>query len=216
MGRFAVEAVGKKRPLAVLPRRLKTDPLTGEREDPVVEIDLELGKRAAGCAICDIPIPPETTRVVMRIWLREPRDMGDGRRQLTQKYYLHPGCITDRVKPEVIRTRMDCYDCGAIPDPGDFGVMYWDHRCFTVSSFAPAPLCGRCAEKPRWRPCANCFIYFPHWMVHKGVGVAEELCDWCSRRLNIPTEEAVEEARTNFEKLRQEIAEHGILGAGDG
>lgn len=231
---FVVEAPGRRQPLVTLPRTGKS----GDHvQPPVVSIDVSFGRRAAGCCICDIPIPPETTRVEIRVWLREPIVQKDGGKRLSEKYFAHPGCLTDRVRPEVIRSRMDCYDCGAIPEQREqHPYIYWHDRCFTVSKFAAAPICPACVKKPRWRQCQACSTYFPHWMVaeaaeskdaadldvaHLGqyaslaIRPYEHVCEYCARRLNIPTVVQTAEAKADFDRLRAEIAAKGIFAAGE-
>lgn len=226
--RLVVEAPGRRKPLASLPRGRAVGEWGG-KEDPVVELDVEFGRRAAGCCICSVAIPPKTTRLLIRLWLRNPVEAKDGSRRLTETYYAHPGCITDRVRPEVIRTRMDCYDCGAIP-PQESGVLIcWHERCFTVSKFASAPLCPTCSKKPRWKRCEACNVLFPHWMISdvaetRDVPVAHleqyadlslkeqnSVCEFCAKRLGVSTVSASEEAKAEFDRIRAEIAEHGVL-----
>ncbi len=232
---LVVEAPGVRKPLVILPRGPRMSP-TGELNEPVVEMDLEFAKGVAGCCLCDIPIPKGTTRLWVKVRLLNPVPMADGRMRRHEKYYLHPGCITDRVKPEVIRTRVDCFDCGAIPEQqSGGGYIYHTHRCFTVSRFAAAPLCAGCTKKPRWKQCHACQVFFPHWMIQEAVvgdvplkhqdqyahladlvlRQNENVCEFCAKRLGVSTVETVEKDRESWEQLRAEIREHGILEAGE-
>lgn len=248
MAEFRVERGERREPLAVLPRYRKDE--HGNPIPPTLILDLEFSKGVAGCAICNKPITKGTTRIKLEVKLDSPIEGKKGRARTHESFYLHPGCITDRIKPEVIRHGFDCYDCGAIPGDG----LRWAYYGFTVSRFAPAPLCGGCIEKPKWARCQVCQIYYPPWMLQTvddpslaeepepapppatptaGTGLSaviyspppspfdfrvppvEYSCEFCAKRHGIRTVEAVESEAEKFERLRREIAEHGIFEAGE-
>lgn len=236
---FVAEGPKPNKVLAFLPRA-KTRDEYGIPQEPVVTIDLRLGKRDAGCFICDRTIPSDSTRVEFRVALRDPIPYGEKgpegfqRVRTHEKFYAHPGCLTDRVKPEIIRSRMSCYDCGdEPPQMTGHGLIYWSDRCFTVSKFAAAYICKTCTTKPRWKFCDACLVYFPHWMVSetaaaKDVPAAhlaqymdlairenQNVCEYCAKRLGIPTMAESLQAKEDFERLRADIAKHGIFEAGD-
>lgn len=227
-----LEPPGRPQPLISLPRGAKTP--DGLVDGPVVTGNVALGKQAAGCVICSTPIPPGTSRLELRVSLRYPVTMPTGKRRLTEKYFVHPGCITDRVRPEVVRAGMDCYDCGAQPpvNPETGFHLRFTYRVFTVSKFAPAPLCQTCSQKPKWGQCDHCTVWFPHWMVSEVTTPVEvdrdlvrfaglttrfegQLCTFCAERYHVPTVQSDQQAKADFEKLRKEIAEHGVFEAGD-
>lgn len=234
---FVAEGRKHYKPLVTLPRATGKDEYGSPRE-PVVTIDVRFGKRTAGCVICNKPITPNATRIEINVLLREPVAVPGGRQRTHERFFAHPGCLTERVRPEVIRSRMDCYDCGAEPAQHEdlalaSGLVYWEHRCFTVSKFAAAPLCSTCIRKPRWKMCEACVVYFPHWMVSEAaeskdsVPVAhmeqyydlairehQNLCDFCAQRLGVSTVATAATEKENFEKLRAEIAAHGVWDAG--
>lgn len=235
---LVVEAPGPRKPLASLPRGRRRN-MDGLIDPAVLEFDIETGKQDAGCCVCNIPIPKQTRRIVFKLLLREPVTTPGGATRKYEKYYAHPGCLTDRVRPEVIRSRMDCYDCGAIPEqqsPAVSGLIYHGYRCFTVSKFAAAPLCSSCTKKPRWKQCQACQVFFPHWMIQEAViqdvplkhqdqyaalmadltlGTQENLCEFCAKRLDVLTVQNVESNRSSWEQLREEIRQQGILEAGE-
>lgn len=226
---FVAEGPKPNKVLAFLPRAKARDQY-GSVLEPIVTFDIRVGKRAAGCFMCNVPIPPETSRIEINVLLREPVQ---GRTH--EKFYAHSGCLTDRIRPEVIRSRMDCYDCGAEPPQmSGHGLIYWTNRCFTVSKFAPASICNNCITKPRWKFCDACTVYYPHWMISEVAGSKDSvpaahmaqyadlaikpnqnLCEYCAARLGVPTMAEAVQAEKSFEKLRAEIAEHGIFNAGD-
>lgn len=240
MAEFTKERAGKPLPLLVLPRGGSFR--STEWAPKVVEVYLVLGKKPAGCLICNRVIPAAATRLLITVrfptaWA-DP-DGGDDPGLTTLSYYLHPGCITDRIKPEVVRFGADCYDCGAMPPTSDTnprGFVEFLHRCFTVSKFAPGRLCETCANKPRWRYCRVCEVYFPHWMISRvasrftkspspdygpfevveaQVDTGTDVCEFCAARHHLVTEEQAEQTATEYEKLRREILEQGIFDAGD-
>lgn len=226
----------RREPLVSLPRRKEVDPKTGLQHPPAVVIDLNWGKGIAGCHICARPIPKGTTRLKLDVRLAVPVDGRD-----TETYYLHPGCITDRIKPEVIRMGRDCFDCGAVPLAKDGREVFHPHRCFTVSKFVTAPLCVTCIEKPRWDICDICTIVYPRFMVSvvvddratdsrpavaaassftafdvpPNIYGAQRVCESCTVRYNIRTAKEAHDAAAEFEKLRKEILEHGFFEAGE-
>jgi hypothetical protein len=239
MAEFTKQRAGKPVPLVVLPRGGSYR--STEWAPKVVEIYLVLGKKPAGCLICNRVIPAQATRLMISIrfpsgWA-DPEDLNTGK-ITTLSYYLHPGCITDRIKPEVIRFGAKCYDCGAMPPASENprGFEEFLHRCFTVSKFAPGRLCATCAKKPRWRYCHVCEVYFPHWMISRvashlvkpiaadfgpfevseaEVETGTDVCEFCAARHHLVTEEQAAETATEYERLRREILEQGIFDAGD-
>lgn len=222
--------------LASLPRGRARD-IYGTQEPPIVEMFVEFSKQAAGCCVCDKPIPKGVTRLKLVVTLREPVVDATGGRRVHEAYFLHPGCVTDRVRPEVIRFGLDCYDCGAQPkdDPNSGQYIRWHYACFTVSKFAPAPLCDRCAGKPKWDSCDACTVFYPNWMVSEVVtntGPTSSLgryeafeardlshvkraCEFCAKKHHLITASEADKAQTEFERLRDEIAERGFFEAGD-
>lgn len=236
MPEFVVERKERPKPLLSLPRGKQRDEM-GLPTPPVVEMWVELAKGTAGCAVCDRPIPKGTSRVKLNVRLAEPRTLENGQRQLHQAYYLHPGCMTERVKPEVVRHGLDCYDCGKMPEENELGLdVRFTNRCFTVSKFSPAPICETCTGKPTWMQCEICSIHYPPWMVSQVVGaddssemwdgewvtleVREQLqavkaaCEFCAKRFKLVTQTEADKAAEDFERLRREIAEHGFYEAG--
>jgi len=229
---FLAEGAKSYKALAFAPRYTKDS--QGFPQEPVVTIDIRWGKAPAGCLICDQPIPKETTRIEFWVLLREPVKMGDKERR-HERYFAHPGCLTEKVRPEILRSRMSCYDCGREPPQASgVGLIHWGSRCYTVSKFASAPICGDCTEKPRWKMCDACVVYFPHWMISEtaesrdyvppahlsqyadlAVREHQNICEFCAKRLRIPTVDQAEDAKQEFERLRREIAEQGIWNAGD-
>jgi hypothetical protein len=229
MPEFVAEGPKPNKALAFLPRTRGRDQ-DGAPYPPIVTIDMRIGKRSAGCCICNVPIPPETTRIEFNVALPTPVN---GRTH--EKFYAHSGCLTEMVRPEILRSRMSCYDCGAEPPQmSGHGLIYWGNRCFTVSKFASASICNNCITKSRWKFCDACGVYFPHWMVSETAGAKESVpaahmaqyfdlairehqnvCEYCAARLGVPTMAEQVEAEKSFEKLRAEIAEHGIFEAGD-
>lgn len=239
MAEFVKERTGKPTPILVLPRGRVNR--STEREPKAVEVYLQIGKKPAGCAICNRPIPPGSSR--LQILARFPTEWVNGRPEerakaplTTQTYYIHPGCITDRIKPEVVRFAADCYDCGALP-PGTETARSWEEhpwRCFTVSKFAPGRLCEGCAKKPRWRLCRTCSVQFPHWMISRVVGRplvegspfsqppsegqvddGTDVCTFCAQRFGLVTEEEAAEQQAQYDQLRKEILQQGVFDAGD-
>lgn len=217
----------RRQPLAVLPRYRKDE--NGNPITPTLILDVELAKGVAGCAVCDKPITKGTSRLKLDVKLDVPLDDKRGRARTHETFFMHPGCITDRIKPEVIRHGFDCYDCGAIPEEG----LRWAAYAFTVSRFSPAPICTICAQKPKWVRCQVCNIFYPPWMLQTVDGPVptdddgmsfmnlgavdlnvEHTCEYCARRHGIRTVEAVESELEKFERLKAEIAEHGIFEAG--
>lgn len=237
MAEFVKERAGKPVPLIALPRGRSSN--STEWAPKVVEIHLQIGAKPAGCLVCNRPIPPHTTRVAIVVrfptaWLgsEEPAQ----NELTTQTNYMHPACMVKRIKPEVVRSGFDCYDCAALPPKADDG-RWMEHplRCFTVSKFAPARLCETCAKKPRWRMCCLCYVYFPQWMVSRVAGQptrppsvdmhpfdaepdienGTDVCEFCARRHRLVTEEEAAEKATEFERLRREILAEGVFAAGD-
>lgn len=241
---FVVEradAPKRPAPLVSLPRGRQRD-LNGVPVPPVVDVFVEFAKATAGCCVCDKPIPKGTTRLSLRVALREAITAPDGQRRITERYYLHPGCVTDRVRPEVIRFGVDCYDCGAVPPQAENGMtLRWTNYCFTVSRFSPAHLCLTCAAKPKWSQCDLCQIHFPPWMISTiarpdtpqpeppvvNVSAFEALiaptvrpdanstCEYCARRFKITTAAEAAQAEEDFMKLREQIRKDGFYEAGD-
>lgn len=235
---FVVERPKRPVPLVALPRGKQKNP-DGMDEPPVLELFVEFSRATAGCAACDRPIPKGTTRVALKVHLRWPVVNQDGTRRLTERYYLHPTCITERVRPEISRSGIDCYDCGAEPPPPD--VEGWAARhpnsCYTVSRFSPAPLCMRCTQKPRWDSCDVCQLFYPPWMISTVAGSepkpeftdpsdmfistadyvarAGQVCGFCASKHKLITRTDQEQAAADFERLRAEIREHGFFEAGD-
>jgi hypothetical protein len=218
----AVERIIRPKPLASLPRGRKRK-VDGQPTLPVLELFVEYAKQTAGCCVCDRPIPKGTSRLLLKIGLPVPIINPDGSRRLTERYFAHPGCITDRVRPEVIRFGLDCYDCGLPPSKEESGYSYHPNRCYTVSKFSAAPLCLTCADKPRWFPCDVCSIWYPPWMVSELVTPTavtpavdvRNACQFCAQRFSLVTATDQASARAEFERLRGEILEHGFFGAGD-
>lgn len=230
---FVAEGLKHYKPLAYAPRYNKT-PL-GDSRQPVVTIDVRLSRAAAGCFICDVPIPKGVMRTEFLVELPEPVKLPDGKMRVREKFFAHPGCLTEKVRPEIVRSRMSCYDCGREPpQQKEHGLIYWAERCFTVSKFAPAPICQDCVNKPRWKCCDACLIHFPHWMISETaeskdyvppahlsqyadlvVREHQNICEYCAKRLGIPTVAETEDAKAAFERLKAEIAERGIYEAGE-
>lgn len=231
---LVVERSVKLGAIARLPRRKEVD-VDGVEHVPAVEVFLELGRGVAGCCVCDMPIPKGASRLMFRVGLRVPVVLPNGSRRVTEKSYAHPGCLTDRIKPEVIRFGLDCYDCGAMPEESDStgaSIHRFDARCFTVSRYSPGRLCQRCTEKTHWALCDICQIHYPPWMISSIVEIpdasirttggydpgvsanAEATCEFCAQRWAIITTRDNITAKEGFEKLRAEIAEHGFFGAG--
>lgn len=206
-------------------------------EEVTFVLDVELGKRAAGCTICKTPIPEGSSRVSLLVRLAEPVVSKNGQRRVNERFYTHPGCltrlVTDGLGGEVVRDGVSCFDCGFGPDLPSVKVAgetvepsaetlqryRWTDRCFTTSKFATAPLCPSCAAKPRWTRCAICEVHYPVHMV----GVVSdgdddlliEACVHCCDRQGLTTRADREAAELEFRSLRDEILERGVFEAGD-
>lgn len=225
----------RPKPLAVFPRRRIRD-TDGIPQSPVCIMDIELAKGVAGCSICNVAIPKGTSRLKFTVRLPVPVVNENGSQRTHESYYLHPGCLTDRIKPEVIRRGEDCYDCGAWPPSIEEAPGWHPHGnwCFTVSRFAPAPICSTCLQKPKWTVCDLCQIAYPPWMIRHvidertsevpqpfaaeavpGIHGAKVACEHCTGRWGVRTSEEARDDAAEYERLRQEIAEHGFFGAGE-
>lgn len=163
------------------------------RDKVTCTLSLDIGIKAAGCVICDRPIPPGISRLKIVVMHKGPT--GPRAWPSTMTHYMHTGCITDQIRPEIARKGTDCYDCG---QPADFG-----YRAFTVTEFAYAPLCEACVDSRRWAYCSSCCTNFPHHMVEEldetlwralAGGGAEPLldvpyyvCRACVERYDVPT-----------------------------
>lgn len=207
-----------KKPIVKLPR--------GAQDEHSVEIFVEIGSRAAGCVICTRPIPGGTSRLRVKVFLRAPNKTGPPRQW--ESYYMHPACITDRIRPEVLRGGYDCYECGAMPpSQTDDGLVFtgmWDARCFTTSKFAPASLCPKCTEKPMWLGCNLCQTYYPVWMLSvaenftatlNGAALGtypgpSDICNYCADRYSITRKRELEAEAEEWEKTREAILRDGL------
>jgi len=200
------------------------------RLNPLVTIDLELAKGVAGCVICDRPIQKGLSRVKVTIdltALMPAHRPSDGHRE--ESYYLHPACLTDRIRPEIPRMGTDCWDCGE-PAPPPVSGQGSRHPCdcFTTSKFAMAKLCLKCAEKPKWLKCNLCSVFYPQHMIDSYVGLlvaanaedapAVSSCLICAKRQGLTSmsewntarsqEEAERvEARRQYERTREIVRE---------
>lgn len=211
------------RPVARLPRSRGRDE-NGVTKPPQVELFVEIARGVAGCCVCDTPIPAGGHRLKIRLRFPEPRQVGE-RTIMTDSYYVHPGCITDRVRPEVLRSGFDCFVCGKrhVMNDDDAGhIARHPGLVFTVSKFAPAPICAACMGKPHLRQCHMCAVYYPVWMVERvtedqkfGVDLEEwwtdagdDICVNCRTRYDIRTVETlaseVEAWKTERERIRRE------------
>lgn len=226
-----------KAPLVVLPRAIARD-ADGNKPNPSVELYLEFAKGTAGCCICQRPIAAQTTRLAFKVYLHQPLTNKNGTQRHSERYYAHPGCITDRIKPEVIRFGLDCFDCGARPPEHDG--MYGVHpfRCFTVSKFSYGSLCKRCIQKPKWLQCRLCHTVYPPWMIHEvaelpdsvkvetsmrhfevetlvvpTVDPGQKCCEHCASRFGLRTVESISAAEDEFETLRKKIKNEGFWDA---
>lgn len=231
------------RPLVTLPRGVPD-------EEAQVRIFVELARAPAGCFICDRPIPKGVSRFSIVIRLPEPVvNQRTGQTRVNERYNAHSGCLGKAITgSEVLRTRDSCYDCGFEREPepeerSDGGATFtqadrlWTNWCFTTSKFAPAPLCDRCVDKPKWAQCPVCTIWFPPYMIHTVAGDDEDMSpDWtqldnprrqvhmeaggracgpCCARWGWVTIDEAASAKDEFDRLRQEILEKGVFEAGD-
>ena len=199
------------------------------------ELFVEVAPGVAGCAICRRPIQQGMSRLRFRVRLQVPVE---GRHFETK--YAHAGCITDRVKPEVIRLGSDCWDCGA-KEPSNF------EFCFTVHRFAWGILCPKCQTKKRWDKCSSCNIYYPFHLVAPAAAPeprpeppdplsvfaamdewvpnpGDRVCEYCVSKRGYLTEELAAEQererqerraqlRESFEERKRLIAQEGLLDA---
>lgn len=217
------------RPIASLPRQRWIIDKDGNRRRslPVVEFFVEVAKGVAGCVVCDRPIQKGGHRLRLRVHLHRPTLQADGKVLKAENYYAHPGCITEKVRPEIVRTGIDCYMCGIEPDLGDKHPF----RVFTVSKFAPAPLCGNCALKTSVHCCSVCSTHYPPNLVSRVTNSEERrlplswaeitrepasvedgsiICHTCAKLYRYDTELSIEEARAQFESERERIMREGL------
>lgn len=200
------------------------------RISPFVNLDIELAKGIAGCVVCNRPIEKGLSRVKLTIdfssVIASSRPI-DGHR--TESYYFHPSCLSDRIRPEIPRMGTDCWDCGApAPNPDSGQGARHPHDCFTISKFAMAKLCSKCAEKPKWMKCNLCSAFYPQHMIDAYVGLlgaadvsdapAISSCPTCAKRQGLTSvsewnvtrskEEAERmEARREYERTRAKVKE---------
>lgn len=172
----------------------------GGRSKASCTLSLEVGVQAAGCVICDRPIPPRVSRLKIVLSLRGTT--GPMPWPGTVTHFMHPGCVTDAIRPEIARKGRDCYDCGQLTTYGS---------AFTVSEFAYAPICRACATSRRWAYCSSCCAHFPVHMVDELDGENVDrarvlsddqlyVCRRCSSRYSIPTK--ADQAEQAAERLR--------------
>lgn len=144
-------------------------PRGGER---VFTLRCGIARGVAGCVICHRPIPKGLSRLEFRVRLAEPEPMPDGRMRRVETGYAHVGCVTEVIRPEVVRKSTSCWDCGATAPVSDGLVVEqvrFSARCYTTSRFAHGFLCPKCECKPWWTACAVCRVHYPVHLVSRAV-----------------------------------------------
>lgn len=187
-------------------------------ESNTFELFVEIAPGVAGCAICRRPIQQGMSRLRFRVRLMIPVE---GRRYETK--YAHPGCITDRVKPEILRLGVDCWDCGARE-------LVTYVPCFTVHRFAWGQLCPKCQGKKRWEECSSCSVWYPFHMISPAAAPepqpeppdnlsrfaameewvpnpGDKVCDYCVTKRGVMTEELAAERAAEAEERRLQLVE---------
>lgn len=216
MPKFEVEAGMPERPLVVLPGQgvLTTGYPTA--------IFVQIGKAVAGCVICRLPIPVGSSRISIQVGA--PLVEAEEQKRKTQKYHMHPGCLTKAMGSEVQRRGRDCWDCGIDGESAKDGGG-WRH-VFTTHRFIYSVLCRRCQAKPKWRGCGNCGVVYPQHMIQSGyidktarrelyddqpLQVEGLWCPFCADRWGVITQDHVAESAEDFEETRRRIVERGVF-----
>lgn len=182
------------------------------RKDPYVSVYAQVAKSVAGCIVCERPIVKGSTRLSVVVTLPEPRVNRDGSTRRTERYNIHPGCLTAALEGgDELITGWHCWDCGAEP-PFKQGHPW---KCFSTSRFAFGALCVECSQRSRWRVCEICLVFFPHYMVSRIVAgelEGESACEYCAARNDAKTLFQLRHEKEEFEALRARVAAGKVFG----
>lgn len=184
-----------------------------------VIVTAQIAKHVAGCYICSRPIPVGSSR--LNFWIRMPNVMDDLGNMVspdrkTQRYNVHPGCLTKVMGSEIKRHFDSCWDCGMNVESTGVAVFSGIRHGFSR-------LCTDCQKLPKWKQCDNCAVFYPHQLVWPGridgastnpfasldrstPMVSEGMwCTFCAERFNVKTAAELKSAAEEFEATRQAI-----------
>ena len=170
---------------------------------PIAELHIEIATNLSTCAVCLNVIQEGDSR--FSLVLHVPEQIARGKRIVRSRYSIHSGCLTAKLGQEDLHNGKDeCWDCRL---PSSFS------SAFIHKDLPPARLCAHCAKSPRWNRCGFCSIHYPCYMlvpIH-GQELFHQACPTCVLQRDLVTDEQLQKEKTEFERIREQIAERGIF-----